>query len=238
MTATITTTIRDIVAEDFRAAAVFHRHGIDFCCKGDRPLQEACDERGISSAAVMEDIAAACAPDKVGAPRFAEWTPETLIAFIVGNHHAYVRGAIPTLLAHTQKVAKVHGDRHPEVVKIAQLFQGVADEMIGHMFKEERILFPYIAELSAATSQNRPAPPSPFGTVANPIHMMELEHESAGDAMAQIRELSNNYEPPADACATYRVSYAELQEFENDLHAHVHLENNILFPTAVRLERV
>lgn len=236
MNTTLETTIRDIVAEDFRAAAVFQRHGLDFCCGGARSVVDACQEKGLDASAVLAEIQAACTAAESRAPRFATWDSPTLISYIVGNHHEYVRRAIPTLLAHTAKIASVHGERHPELMEIERLFAGVADEMTSHMFKEERILFPYIQTLHAAAQQKRQAPPSPFGTVGNPIRMMEAEHESAGNAMARIRELSGGYQPPEDACTTYRVSLEELKAFEDDLHAHVHLENNILFPRAIEME--
>ena len=236
MTLTQSTTIRDIVAADFRAAAVFQRHNLDFCCRGDRSVEDACRETGLDPAVVLDDLTRATASGQPGGPRFNTWDARTLIAYIVDNHHEYVRAAIPTLLTHTQKVATVHGGRHPELAEIARLFAGVAEEMTSHMFKEERILFPFIAALEDAAKTGEPAPAAPFGTVEHPIRMMELEHDSAGDAMARIRELSQGYQVPEDACTTYRVSFQELEAFETDLHNHVHLENNILFPKARVLE--
>jgi regulator of cell morphogenesis and NO signaling len=159
-----------------------------------------------------------------------------LVSYIVSNHHAFVRQAMPALLAHTTKVAAVHGDQHPELREIAGLFERAADEMTSHMGKEEQILFPYIVALEDAAADAATAPSAPFGTVRNPIRMMEAEHESAGDAMARIRELTSGYAVPPDACTTYRVCFQELEEFERDLHEHVHLENNILFPKAARIE--
>jgi regulator of cell morphogenesis and NO signaling len=236
MIATPDTTIREIVAGDFRAAAVFHEHDIDFCCRGNRTLADACADRGIDPGTLMNEIAQACAGQDASAPRFASWDLATLISYIVGNHHAYVRGAIPTLLAHTAKIASVHGERHPELQDIAREFTAVADEMTSHMFKEEKILFPYVAMMDAAVRNGQPIPGAPFGTVSNPIRMMEMEHESAGDAMARIRKLTGGYVAPEDGCSTYRACFQELEAFERDLHAHVHLENNILFPKARALE--
>lgn len=236
MTATTDTTIREIVSGDFRAAAVFHRFGIDFCCGGGRTVKDACSERQLDTTEVLEAIGQATASPDAGTPRFAEWEPSTLVSYIVSNHHAYVREALPTIGSYTQKLAKVHGERHPELLEIAQLFEGVADEMTSHMMKEERILFPYIDALAAAAKRGSGIPAAPFGSIANPIRMMEHEHESAGAAMARIRELSGGYVPPADGCTTYQVCFKELDAFERDLHAHVHLENNILFPKALALE--
>ena len=150
-------------------------------------------------------------------------------------HHKYVADNIPLLREFTAKVARVHGEAHPEVVEIARLFEAVAAELEQHMMKEENILFPYIKQLAQADSSRQITPP-PFGTVGNPIRMMEMEHENAGNILKKIGELSGGFVPPPDACNTYRVSYLKLREFEADLHQHIHLENNILFPKAIELE--
>ena len=236
MNATFETTIRDIVAEDFRAAAVFQKFAIDFCCGGDRTLTAVCDENGLCAETVLADLARACGPDASEAPRYADWDVTTLVTHIVDHHHSYVREALPVIKAHTEKVARVHGERHPEMLEVDRLFAGVVDEMTSHMFKEERILFPFIVQLDQAAREGGPAPQAPFGTVGNPIRMMEDEHESAGGALARIRELTNAYTSPEDGCTTFRVCLQELAAFERDLHTHVHLENNILFPRALRLE--
>ena len=236
MTATLDMTIRDIVANDFRTAAVFQRHDIDFCCKGDRSIQDACRNGRVTAEDVLKDIAEATATAATGEARFNSWDLGTLVSYIVGNHHAFVRQAIPVLLTHTKKVAAVHGDRHPELPEVARLFSEVADEMTSHMAKEEQILFPYIVDVEEASQTGSGRPSAPFGTVRNPIRMMEMEHESAGDAMARIRSLTSGYAIPEGACTTYRVCLQELEAFERDLHQHVHLENNILFPKAARLE--
>jgi regulator of cell morphogenesis and NO signaling len=236
MTATLDMTIRDIVANDFRAAAVFQRHGIDFCCKGNRSVEEAC--RGLAATAdqVLQEVSEATASPAAGGPRFNSWDLGTLAAYIVANHHGFVRQAMPALLTHTQKIASVHGETHPELHEVATIIEEVAQEMTSHMAKEEESLFPYIAGLAVAASGAAANPSAPFGTVRNPIRMMEMEHESVGDAMARIRELTDQYRIPATACTTYRVCLQELESFERDLHEHVHLENNILFPKAARLE--
>ena len=236
MTATPDTTIREVVASDYRTAAVFKRHGLDFCCSGCRTIQEACLEAGEDATALVRELDAVLGTPVSGVPRFAAWDARTLIAYIVGNHHTYVREALPLLLQHTATVASVHGDRHPELAHISELFARVAAEMTDHMVKEERVLFPFIAALEEASLGRTARPAAAFGTVANPIHMMEAEHEFVGDAMAEIRHLTNDYAPPADACATYRVCLEELDAFERDLHDHVHLENNLLFPKASALE--
>jgi len=229
-------TIRDIVASDYRAAEVFQRHGIDFCCGGDRRVEDACRSRNVPPETVLSELASLDKTSDAGTPRFNTWELPALVAYIVANHHGYVRQAIPSLLTHTKKVAAVHGEHHPEMVEVAGLFQDVANEMTSHMQKEELMLFPFINALAGAAAAGRPAPAAPFGTVANPIRMMEREHESAGGAMARINDLTRGYQPPEDACTTFRVCLQELDAFERDLHAHVHLENNILFPKATMLE--
>ena len=224
-------TVGEIVAADFRTAAVFHDFGIDFCCGGRRVLKDVCGEKQIDTDVVLDAVSRACSA-AAPAPPFDEWAPETLIAFIVDKHHGYVRRMLPSLTANTQKLANAHGGRHPELPEVARLTQAVAAEMLSHMAKEECVLFPYIASLADAAREQRPIPPAPFGTIDNPIRMMEHEHESAGAAMARIRELTSGYQVPPDGCTTYRVALQQLAEFERDLHAHVHLENNILFPRA------
>jgi regulator of cell morphogenesis and NO signaling len=227
-------TIGEIVAQDFRTAAVFHRFGIDFCCGGKRSVMDACRTAAVEMRTVLDSLKAlgpgTNAPDDV-----AHWSLNRLVAHIVDTHHAYIRSSAPTIEAYLEKLVKVHGARHPELARVAHVFAQMSRELIPHMMKEEHVLFPYIGELTRAT----PGAPrlSPFGTVQNPIHMMEREHEEVGNEMRIIRELTNDFTPPADGCTTYRVCFAELQRFEEDLHRHVHLENNILFPKTVSLEQ-
>jgi regulator of cell morphogenesis and NO signaling len=236
MNATPDTTIREVVAADYRAAAIFERYGLDFCCNGCRTIEQGCRDAGADEEALIRELGETLGTPAAGVPRFASWDARTLIAYIVANHHSYVRQALPALRQHTTKVAEVHGDRHPELKHIARLFGRVADEMADHMVKEEQVLFPFIAALEDARAVGARKPSAPFGTVANPIHMMESEHEFVGDAMAEIRHLTGGYALPPDACATYTVCFEELAAFERDLHDHVHLENNLLFPKAAALE--
>jgi regulator of cell morphogenesis and NO signaling len=238
MTCTHATTIGEIVAADYRAADIFERHGLDFCCRGSRSLEDACREGGARTDEVLAELDALDAAPPGQSPRFNEWGLTVLIDHIVGTHHTYVKRALPQLLAHSRKIAQVHGATHQELTRVAQLVEDVANEMTSHMMKEEQILFPYIVALADAQAAGRPAPIAPFGTVANPIRMMEAEHESAGNALFEIRELTDGYAVPADACGTYTVCLKELEAFEQDLHLHVHLENNILFPKAAALERL
>ena len=232
MNATSDVTVGDLVTRDFRAAAVFHRLGIDFCCGGGKPLGDVCRTKGLDPAQVVSEIDRACAAPDPAAPDYAAWSADTLTHHIVGRHHGYCRDVLPTIAAHARKLAQVHGAGHPELVEIAGLFEGVRDEMLSHMAKEEGVLFPYI-DLLAASRRGGVAPfPAPFGDVGNPIRMMEAEHESVGAAMARIRALTADYAVPADACTTWRITLQELEAFEHDLHEHVHLENNVLFPKA------
>jgi len=230
-------TLKSIVTDDFRAAAVFEKFSLDFCCGGGVTIEQACSKKGLDPAPVFAELQELDRKAGGQTPNFSAWPPDELINYIVNVHHKYVREAIPVLLAHTQKVAAVHGERHPEVVEIARHFNMVAQDMAAHMMKEEQVLFPYILELVKAKRNGTVMAGSPFGGVQNPIRMMEMEHQAAGDEMAAIRSLTANYTPPDDACTTYRVSFRELQLFEEDLHRHVHLENNILFPKAITLER-
>ncbi len=231
-----TTTVRSIVTQDFRSAAIFQKYSIDFCCHGNVSLEQACNEQGVALHEVQSELATLSIGKSSGFESFDSWELDKLAEYIVQTHHQYIRSAIPTLLTHTQKVANVHGEHHAELIEIRDIFQGVAEEMIAHMMKEERMLFPYITELAQSARVGRPVRIPPFQTIQNPIRMMEAEHISVGDGTANIRNLSRHYAIPTDACMTYRVTYQELQAFESDLHKHIHLENNILFPKAIQLE--
>ncbi|MBI5916703.1 MAG: iron-sulfur cluster repair di-iron protein [Bacteroidetes bacterium] len=230
-------TLAELVSENTAAAGVFEKHGLDFCCKGKRTLENACQSQGLDAAAIAGEIEEVFSkPGAAAASHFQNMPLDELADYIVEQHHAYIRHVIPLLSAHTQKVAERHGGGNPSLVKIAELWQSVAEDMTAHMLKEEQILFPYIKRLVAAAETNNPAlfPRQPF--VSNPIRVMEQEHDAAGELMRQIRELSNDYTPPLVACTTYRLSFNELREFGEDLHRHVHLENNLLFPKAEELE--
>lgn len=230
-------TIGEMVVADYRKAEVFRQFGIDYCCGGKKPLEEVCQKKNIDPAAVWQALENL---NKQAENQEENWTDkplQELTAHIVGVHHQYVLQALPMLNELTIKVARVHGERHPELIEIAQHFYAIAQELQMHMQKEEHILFPFIEKMAAARQEERPLPTPMFGSVSNPIHMMESEHESAGEAMEAIRQLSADFTPPAEACTSYRVLFAKLEEFERDLHRHVHLENNILFPRALQLEQ-
>ncbi len=231
-------TVGQLVAEDYSKAEVFKKYGIDFCCGGGRTVQDVCEKKGVDYAVLEKELLNTGRKNANGDNLNAnEWQLDFLADYIVNVHHTYVRNNIPHLLEYADKVAKVHGNANPETVKIHALLSEVASELQTHMMKEEKVLFPYIKRLvSARQEQAHPEQP-PFGTVQNPVRMMETEHEHAGNILKEIRALSNDFTPPAHACNTYRVLYFKLQEFEDDLHRHVHLENNILFPKAIEMER-
>ncbi len=236
MEVTSGTTIRDIVGNNHRAAAVFERYSIDFCCGGNKTLEAACAQKGIDPELIQQELRQAEPAGETDSLRPGEWDLDTLADFIVNTHHRYVRRALPTLLAHLNKVVSVHGAGHPELSGILDRFQQVADELTRHMQKEEIVLFPYIRSLVAASRTGETVPRPIFPTIRFPIQMMEAEHSSAGDAFSFIRTATGDFAPPPDACETYRVTYRQLEEFEHDLHRHIHLENNILFPRAITLE--
>jgi regulator of cell morphogenesis and NO signaling len=230
-----TQTIGELVATDFRRAEVFERFGIDFCCSGRRMLADACRAAAADPAEVihaLETLPGTTVTDD----DVTGWPIPQLIDHIVSVHHTYVRSSMPAISQHLSKLISVHGAHHPEILRVGAYFDLLSADLQQHMLKEEHVLFPYVRDLvmqqdTCAVTQ------SPFGTVENPIRMMEREHAEAGDAMRIIRTLTRDYATPQDGCTTYAITMAELHYFERDLHRHVHLENNVLFPAAVRLER-
>jgi regulator of cell morphogenesis and NO signaling len=228
--------IGELVAKDFRKAEVFKKYGLDFCCGGKKTVTEACREKDIDQNLIVQELADIDNNHSGGAFNYASWNLDFLADYIVSTHHKYVATSIPFLYEMTLKVASAHGENHPEVLEIAEHFREVAQELTMHMKKEEMILFPYIKQLAIAEREHSLVEMPPFGSVENPIRMMEEEHVSAGNGLEDIEELSNGFVPPEDACASYRVLYAKLKEFQDDLHQHIHLENNILFPKAILLE--
>jgi len=235
----INKTVGQLVAEDYRRAEVFKKYDIDFCCGGGQKLIEVCKEKNIDMDKLVNDLKAVeSSVTDAKNMNFDEWELDFLIDYILNVHHRYVKENIPLLAEFTAKVAQVHGEAHPEVIEIARLFEAISAELEQHMMKEERVLFPYIKELvSVKNTPGQSLTPPHFGTVENPIRMMIMEHDRAGEILKQMRELSHGFAPPESACNTYRVSYHKLEEFEADLHQHIHLENNILFPKAIEYEQ-
>ena len=230
-------TLGEIAAKDLRKAQVFKKYGLDFCCGGKKTVKQACADKGLDVTKIEHELQQA---DKNFTSRplpYNDWSLDFLSDYIVNTHHSYIKKSLPDIRAYASKVARVHGSRHPELLAIHTLVEEVYAELSEHLIKEENVLFPFIKELVAASTNKRHLPNINFGTVQNPIHLMETEHETVGKNLEEIRILSNNYALPEDACASYSLLYRMLDEFEDDLHTHVHLENNILFPKALELEK-
>ncbi|MBO4234318.1 iron-sulfur cluster repair di-iron protein [Riemerella anatipestifer] len=227
--------IGEIVADDFRTAAVFKKHKIDFCCKGGRTIAEACESKNIDPQKIYDDLEQIPSAE-VSEIDFKSFPLDLLADYVEKTHHRYVEEKIPILQAFLEKLCKVHGQRHPELLEIKTLFNESAQDLSAHLKKEELILFPFIRAMVNTKISGQPFVAAPFGTVENPISMMKHEHDTEGERFRKIAALTSDYTPPADACNTYKVTYAMLEEFENDLHRHIHIENNILFPKAIKLE--
>lgn len=230
-------TIGEIVSEDYRTARVFEKHSIDFCCKGNRSIDEACELKDVDRNVLIDELEAVRQGKPSKATDFNNWPLDELADHIERVHHRYVEENLPILNQYLHKLCKVHGVQHPELLEIYDEFKISSGELAAHMKKEEFILFPHIRKMVNARLMNATLDHPHFGTVQNPVQMMMKEHTVEGDRFARISELSDRYSPPVDACNTYRVTYALLKEFEEDLHLHIHLENNILFPKAIDMER-
>jgi regulator of cell morphogenesis and NO signaling len=230
-------TIGEFVAQDFRTAAVFTKYKIDFCCKGHRSIEEVCDNKNINCDDLRNELTNVLTSKNDSSIDFNSWPLDLLADYVEKTHHRYVTEKTPVLLQFLDKLCKVHGVSHPELFEINELFIGCAHVLGQHMIKEEQILFPFIKKMVAAKISNQDLQVPGFGTVENPIAMMMHEHDAEGERFRKIALLTNDYNPPADACNTYRVTYDMLNEFEQDLHKHIHLENNILFKKAALLEK-
>ena len=223
------TKIGDIVTQDFRAAEVFKKAGIDFCCGGSQSLEAACRDKKLDVAEIESELEKLENSEPGSSHKFNEWKLDFLCDYIVNTHHQTVMKLLPELTFYTQKIAEVHSDNHPELSEIANLFAQVDTELRQHLRNEEEVLFPAIREVLKTNSAESKA------TIISEITRMTGEHEFAGGAMDKINELSHHYAVPDDGCNTYRVAYKLLEQFEDDLHIHVHLENNILYPKAMKL---
>ncbi len=230
-------TVAELVASDYRTAEIFKKYGIDFCCGGKRSIADVCSQKNINPEALEKEILELQNQPVDAGHDFNNWSLAFLADYIQNVHHTYVNSNLSLVKEFAEKVATVHGDHNPETKEIARLWNEVANELTVHMKKEELVLFPYIKKLEQYSNDSSAGlPASHFGTVKNPVKMMEQEHELAGSLMKQIQELSNNFTPPIHACNTYKVLYAKLKEFQTDLFQHIHLENNILFPKAIAME--
>ena len=226
-------TLSAIALENYQVIPVFEKYNLDFCCRGKRTLSEACAEKNINLNEVLTEMQLAKSISKPVLP-FTEMSAEQLISFILIHHHFYVKNAIPVIINHLEKLVTKHRERYTNLIKIYQLFKVVKDELEPHMQREELVLFPRIKEIAALVLQKKDIYFAP-DYINAPIQVMESEHDNTGQAMFEIRRLTNNYMAPEDACTTHKVCMDELKAFETDLHQHVHLENNILFPLAVSL---
>ncbi len=233
MPITTAKTVRELAVEVPNATRVFEKLGIDYCCGGHRSLEEACASANVA----IDDVLRALEQSIDASARVdtRDWNTAPLgelVDHIVDKHHTYVKAEVPRVEALIAKVVGVHGKNHPELQQVQAAFSELASELAGHLMKEEQILFPYVKQMASGAGCG----PSCFGTVQNPIRVMMLEHDNAGEKLREIRQATNNYTLPQDACLSYGTLFAALVEFEQDLHQHIHLENNILFPRAVRME--
>lgn len=228
-------TVAEVVADNIKTAHIFKKYGIDFCCGGGITIDKACEKKDVDFSQLKEELLKV--DDAPKAYNYNAWKLDFLIDHILNIHHTYVEESIPLILQYSNRVAQVHGHHYSEVIEINKLFTEVANELASHMKKEEIILFPYIKKLLIIKNEEGQISTPSFKTVNNPIAMMEEEHETAGDIFKEIARLTNNFTPPENACNTFRALYAKLGEFEQDLHQHIHLENNILHPKAQQLEQ-
>lgn len=228
-------TIGEIVAADFRAAQVFARYGIDFCCGGQVTLAEVCEERSFNLQAITQELAAVQSAPADRSHNYTAWSLPFLADYIVNTHHAYLKENDPQIAAYARKIAGVHGDNHPELLEITAIFDKIAADMTLHLQEEEEVFFPALKRVHDAKIGGQISDPKDQETIRVSLLKLRREHEEIGDAIHEIHHLAGNYAIPGDVCNTFSVTYQKLKEFEDDLHKHVHLENNILFPKAEML---
>ena len=231
-------TVREVAVKLPQSTRLFEKLKIDYCCGGNRPLTDACASIGVEVGEVMGMLESVnqSEPQSDGAIDFQTLPLSELIAHILDTHHAFTKQEMSRLELLSRKVISVHGENHPELHKVGAMFETLCADLKPHMFKEEEILFPYIVALVQSRSQNQPGPFAPFGTVNNPVRMMMMEHDTAGEILRELRTITSDYTSPADGCISYQTLYEALEALEKDLHQHIHLENNILFPRAIELE--
>jgi regulator of cell morphogenesis and NO signaling len=227
--------IGEIVAEDYRTAQVFENHGIDYCCGGNVTLQAGCREKGIDPAIITEEIEAVKKEKIDRSQDYASWDLSFLIDYIINVHHTYLKENTGQITGYTRKIASVHGAHHPEVIEIASIFDKIAIELMDHLKTEEEEFFPALKRIEAAGKAGSAPSSDDMAKVRSSLENLVQEHEIVGDAVHEIRHLAKGYAIPDDVCNTFTVTYRKLKEFEDDLHKHVHLENNILFLKAMQL---
>lgn len=228
-------TVGQIAAKDIRKAEVFKKYGIDFCCGGKKSLKQACEEKGLDLLAVesaLENI-----NEVKVAENFDRWNPDFLADYIFNKHHQYYYDEAPIIAELVTKVTDHHGEKHPELQEVYRLFVTLAQELNAHFAKEEKILFPFIKALVRAKQTGDVDELRNQFSIAGPVQMMEADHDAAGEILVELSEVTSGYTAPADACNSFKFLYRKLNELEDDLHQHIHLENNILFPKALALEK-
>lgn len=228
-------TIGAIVADDFRTATIFERHGIDFCCGGKIPLAEACKSKGIELDALKSELESLQHEPVDRSQNYSSWSLSFLADYIVNTHHVYLKENDDQIVAYARKIASVHGERHPEVIRIAVLFEKIATDMVAHLKEEEEVFFPALKRAEAARTSGNQPDARDRETIRDSLVRLHREHEEVGDAIHEIRRLANGFRIPEGVCNTFMLTYRKLDEFEEDLHKHVHLENNILFLKATQL---
>lgn len=226
-------TVGELVAEDVRTAGVFEKYGIDFCCGGNVRLSDICRGRSIDISAIEKELEAAKSTPLDRGQNYGAWDLSFLADYIVNTHHAYLKENLEGIRAYTKKVSEVHGANHPELVEIADIYDKIATDMTAHLREEEEVLFPMVKRVAAAKNAGKEPEQEEAGALRETLAKLGKEHDEVGEAVHTIRRLSGDYAVPPDACNTYRLVLEKLKEFEDDLHKHVHLENNILFPKAV-----
>lgn len=231
------TQIGQIVADDYRTASIFDAYAIDYCCNGNRSLKEACSALKLEPEELIIEINAISGMQSNLNSDYRNWPLDKLVGHIEKVHHKYVEDKSIEIERLLNKICQVHGSAHPELFTIKELFTETSHELARHMKKEELILFPYILRMVKAFNNQIDLTSPPFGSINNPITQMEHDHDTEGERFRKIEALTNHYRVPADACATYTATFAMLHEFEKDLHLHIHLENNILFPKSIELEK-
>lgn len=228
-------TIGEIAVKDLRKVEVFKKYGIDFCCGGKKTIAEVCAEKNIDATKVQTELKLIDTQHKAKIVAYDDWNIDFLADFIVQNHHSYVRRELPELITFSSKVAQVHGEQHPELLEIKKLIDQISTELTEHLEQEENVLFTYIKKIAEA--RRTPLPLVKQGKdLSGLINELEKDHDFVGRAFDKIRELSKSYYLPSDACSSYKLLFNMIQEFEDDLHLHIHLENNILFPKAIEME--
>lgn len=237
MKITTQTRIGELVADDFRTASIFQKHHIDFCCQGNKRIEEVCQNKQLEADQLIAELNQLQETVDKNGTDYLNWPLDLLCDYIEKTHHSYVEEKSIELKALLRKLVQVHGEKHPELLEIEHLFREAVGHLSKHMKQEELILFPFIRKMVQTKIKDRTFVPGSFGFVTNPIDKMKAEHEVEGERFRNISTLSSEYTVPADACNTYRVCFEGMKAFETDLHFHIHLENNILFPKAAELEQ-